>query len=358
MRGHSEKQGALFAYFDLEELVPLEHPLRGVKKHVDRILEEMSANFDELYSDTGRPSIPPERLLKAKLLMAFFSIRSDRVFCEMLSYNFLFRWFLDMRADQGTLCQSNFSRFTTRMLETEISACFFQKVVEIAHNNELTSSDHMTVDGTLLEAWASQKSFVPKDDSGNKPGSGSDVNFRGQKRKNDTHHSKTDPEARLMRKGKGKEAKLCFGGHALMENRNGLLMDILVTDALTTETEATKRLLEDMAERYGLPKTLGADKGYHVSSFVRYLRDNGIAPHIALITNRKTPGLDGRTTRHAGYKVSQVIRKRVEEIFGWMKTYGGLAKSRYVGIQKNQVSAHIVGAAYNLVRLTKLLPVV
>lgn len=356
MRGHVDSQGDLFAYFELESLVPPSHPLRPIKSRVDSVLAGLSKDFDELYCSSGRPSIPPERLLKAMLLMAFYSVRSDRVFCEMLSYNFLFRWFLDLKADDKTLDQSNFSRLRSRMLNTDIAAKFFTGVVKLANEHDLMSSDHMTVDGTLLKAWASQKSFVPKDGSGGPPDAGGDVNFRGKKRKNDTHESKTDPEARLMRKGKGKEAHLCFGGHALMENRNGMLVDIFVTDALTTETAATVRMLADLAKRGIKLKTLGADKGYHTKEFVRHLRRKGIKPHIAQIAGRRTPGLDGRTTRHQSYKISQVIRKRVEEIFGWMKSFGGLAKSRFIGVEKNQLSAHIVGAAYNLIRMNGLVP--
>lgn len=329
MRGNVDNQGDLFAYFDLEELVPADHPMRPIKSNVDTVLRKMSNEFDTLYSTTGRPSIPPERLLKASLLMAFYSVRSERVFCEMLRYNFLFRWFLDMKVDEGSLDQSNFSRLRTRMLATDISAKFFKGVVALARKQNLMSSEHMTVDGTLLEAWASQKSFVP---------------------------TKTDPQARLMRKGPGKEAKLCFGGHALMENRNGMLVDIFVADALMTETQAAIKMIMDLTAQGVCLKSLGADKGYHVGSFVKFLRDNGIKPHIAQITGRHTPGLDGRTTRHQSYKISQVIRKRVEEIFGWTKIFGGLAKSRFLGIEKNQISAHIVGAAYNLIRMSRLVP--
>lgn len=356
MRGNVDHQGDLFAYFDLEDLVPADHPMRPIKKNVDKVLGKMSSEFDALYSTTGRPSIPPERLLKASLLMAFYSVRSERVFCEMLRYNFLFRWFLDLKVDEGSLDQSNFSRLRTRMLATDISASFFKGVVELARKHNLMSSDHMTVDGTLLEAWASHKSFAPKDGSGKGPNARGDVDFRGQKRKNDTHESKTDPDARLLRKGPGKEAKLCFGGHALMENRNGMLVDILVTDGLTTETQAATKMLVDLAAQGINIQTLGADKGYHVASFVKFLRDNGIKPHIAQIAGRHTPGLDSRTTRHEGYRISQVVRKRVEEIFGWTKIFGGLAKSRFVGIEKNQLSAHIVGAAYNLIRMMRLVP--
>lgn len=356
MRGHVENQGDLFAYFDLESLVPKDHPMRPIKANVDTVLAKLSREFDELYSSTGRPSIPPERLLKASLLMAFYSVRSERVFCEMLRYNFLFRWFLDMKVDERSLDQSNFSRLRTRMLATDISARFFQGVVALARKHDLMSSEHMTVDGTLLEAWASHKSFVPKDGSGKGPGKGGDVDFKGQKRKNDTHQSKTDPQARLLRKGPGKEAKLCHGGHALMENRNGMLVDILVTDGLVTETQAATQMLIDLAARGVKPKTLGADKGYYVRGFVKFLRDHGIKPHIAQIAGRSMPGLDGRTTRHESYKISQVIRKRVEEIFGWTKIFGGLAKSRFVGTEKNQIAAHIVGAAYNLIRMSRLVP--
>lgn len=359
MRGHTDDQGSLFIVdFRVEDRIPQDHPLRPIKKQVDKILRELDPDLDKLYARSGRPSIPPERLLKGCLLIALYSVRSDRMFCEMLDYNLLFRWFLDMKIEEKSLDQSNFSRLYTRLLDSDLAKRFFETVRKQIQDTGAMSSDHFTVDGTLLEAWASQKSFVPRDsDEDESPKGGGrnpDGDFRGKKRKNDTHASKTDPEAKLMRKGPGKEAKLSFGGHAIMENRNGFLVDILVTDATLPEPEATKQLLRALAEKGIIPSTLAGDKGYHQKEFVKFLRDQGIKPHIAMIEGRKTPGLDRRTTRHIGYKLSQRARKRIEEIFGWMKTFGGLRKSRFVGLARNQLSAYFVGAAYNLIRFSRM----
>ena len=355
MRGHVDPQAAMFSYFSPESRVPEQHPLRPIKAQADAVLASMSAEFDRLYAEMGRPSIPPERLLKASLLIALYSVRSDRVFCEMLDYNILFRWFLDMSLEQKGLDQSNFSRLRERLVEEDTAKCFFDAVVRAAREANLLSDEHFTVDGTLIEAWASLKSFKPKDGP---PSSGDSaggmVDFRGQRRTNDTHESTTDDEAKLLRKGKGKEAKLCYGGHALMENRNGLCVDLLVRSALQTETEATKEILARQARKRVRPTTLGADKGYHSKDFVAHLRKKNIAPHIAQIKGRNTPGLDARTTRHGGYAVSQQKRKRVEEIFGWMKTYGGMRRTLARGLARVQLHAYLVGAAYNLLRMSRL----
>jgi transposase len=355
MRGHVDPQAAMFSYFSPESRVPENHPLRPIKAQADAVLGSMTAEFDRLYAETGRPSIPPERLLKASLLIALYSVRSDRVFCEMLDYNILFRWFLDMSLEQKGLDQSNFSRLRERLVEEDTAKRFFDAVVRAAREANLLSDEHFTVDGTLIEAWASLKSFKPKDgppSSGD--GSGGMVDFRGQRRSNDTHESTTDDEAKLLRKGKGKEAKLSYGGHALMENRNGLCVDLQVCSALETETEAAKEMLSRQARKRVRPTTLGADKGYHTKDFVAHLRKKKIAPHIAQIEGRSTPGLDARTTRHAGYAISQRKRKRVEEIFGWMKAYGGLRRTLARGLARVQLHAYIVGAAYNLLRMSRL----
>lgn len=357
MRGHVDPQASMFSYFSPESRVPEEHPLRPIKAQADAVLGSMSAEFDRLYAETGRPSIPPERLLKASLLIALYSVRSDRVFCEMLDYNILFRWFLDMSLEQKGLDQSNFSRLRERLVEEDTAKRFFDAVVRAAREANLLSDEHFTVDGTLIEAWASLKSFKPKDGPPTTgDGSGGMVDFRGQRRTNDTHESTTDDEAKLMRKGKGKEAKLSYGGHALMENRNGLCVDLQVRSALETETEVTKEMLARQGRKRVRPSTLGADKGYHSKDFVAHLRKKKIAPHIAQIEGRNTPGLDARTTRHAGYAISQRKRKRVEEIFGWMKTYGGLRRTLARGLARVQVHAYIVGAAYNLLRMSRLQP--
>ncbi|MGH8649312.1 MAG: IS5 family transposase, partial [Burkholderiales bacterium] len=350
-------QESMFSYFSPDSRVPEGHPLRRIKEHADTVLGSMNAEFDRVYAEIGRPSIPPERLLKASLLIALYSVRSDRLFCEMLDYNILFRWFLDMSLEQSGLDQSNFSRLRERLVGEDTARLFFDAVVRQAREAGLLSDEHFTVDGTLIEAWASTKSFYHKDGPPS-AGDGSDgmVDFRGQRRSNDTHQSTTDEEAKLARKGKGKEAKLCYGGHALMENRNGLCVDLAVRPATQTETEAAKAILARQRRKCVRPTTVGGDKGYHTKDFVAHLRSKKIAPHIARIEGRCTPGLDARTTRHAGYAVSQRKRKRVEEIFGWMKAVGGLRKSRFFGIVKTQLAAYMVGAAYNLLRMAKLAP--
>jgi transposase len=347
----------MFSYFSPESRVPAEHPLRGIKKHTDRVLKEVSGELDALYAATGRPSIPPERLLKGQLLMALYSVRSDRLFCQMLDYNILFRWFLDMSLDDAGLDQSNFSRLRERLVHEDLAQRFFDAIVKVARDEDLLSSEHLTVDGTLIEAWAGAKSFKPKDGPPPPPDGRGGVDFRGTPRSNDTHGSTTDPEAKSARKGKGKEAKLCFGGHALMENRHGLCVDIRVSSALETEPAAAVQLLQRQGRKRLKPTSLGGDKGYHSRAFVDFLRHKGIRPHIAQIEGRCTPGLDGRTTRHVSYRISQKKRKRVEEIFGWMKAYGGLRRTRFRGIARVQLHAYLVGAAYNLLRLSRLRPV-
>jgi len=356
MRGEVDPQSSMFHYFSVESRIPADHPLRRVKKLAESALSAISAELDGLYARTGRPSIPPERLLKAQLLIAFYSVRSDRLFCEQLDYNLLFRWFLDLDLESGGLDQSNFSRLRERLVETDIARRFFDEVVRLARKDKLLSSDHFTVDGTLIDAWASFKSFKRKDDDEPpKPGDGTGmVDFKGEKRSNATHQSTTDPDAKLMRKGNGQPAKLSYGGHALMENRSGLCVDLLITDATLAEHQAARQLLTRARRRKIHPKTLGADKGYHVKDFVQHLREHGIKPHIARIDGRKTPGLDGRTSCTEGYKVSQRKRKRVEEIFGWLKTVGGMRKTRFIGEARTQIAAYLSAAAYNLLRIAKL----
>lgn len=356
MRGELDPQGQMFSYFSPESRVPPDHPLRSIKAHTDRVLKELSGELDALYSQTGRPSIPPERLLKGQLLIALYSVRSDRLFCQMLDYNILFRWFLDMSLEDPGLDQSNFTRLRERLVEEDLAQRFFDAIVKIARREGLLSSEHLTVDGTLIEAWAGQKSFRPKDGPPPPPDGRGGVDFRGSKRTNDTHGSTSDPQAKSARKGKGKEAKLCFGGHALMENRNGLCVDIRVSSALETESAAAAQLLKRQGRKGCKPTSLGADKGYHSRAFVDFLRRRGIRPHIAQIKGRNTPGLDARTTRHDSYWISQKKRKRVEEIFGWMKSWGGLRRTRFRGIARVQLHAHFVGAAYNLLRLSRLRP--
>ena len=358
MRGHVDFQAPLFSYFSVEERVPADHPLRAVKAQADSVLATMSAAFDRMYAECGRPSVAPERLLKASVLIALYSVRSDRLFCEMLDYNMLFRWFLDMGLEEASFDHSTFSKNRGRLIEHEIARDFFSGVVDRAKASRLLSDEHFTVDGTLIESWASFKSLKRRD--GEPPRSGPDgtgmVDFRGEKRSNKTHASSTDPQAKLMRKGNGQPAKLSFGAHALMENRNGLLIDVVITDATIYEPKAATALLDRRRRARQRMSTLGADKGYCNKAFVELLRRRQVAPHIARIDARRTPGLDARTTRHEGYAISQRKRKRIEEIFGWMKTVGGLRKSRFVGIAKTQLAAYMVGAAYNLLRLARLQP--
>ncbi len=358
MRGQVDPQSGLFSYFSVEERIPRDHPLRRVKAQADAVLASMNAQFDAMYATVGRPSIAPERLLKATLLIALYSVRSDRLFCEMLDYNMLFRWFLDMELEEASFDHSTFSKNRQRLIEHDIAKRFFAGAVNEARAQRLLSDEHFTVDGTLIESWASFKSLKRKD--GEPPKSGPDgtgmVDFRGEKRSNATHESSTDPDAKLMRKGNGQPAKLSFGAHALMENRSGLLIDVAITDSTLFEPKAAAPMLDRRRRAREGMKTLGADKGYFNKGFVALLRRRKIAPHIALIEGRRAPGLDGRTTRHEGYAISQRKRKRIEEIFGWMKTVGGFRKSRFVGIAKTQLAAYMVGAAYNLLRMARLQP--
>jgi transposase len=358
MRGHVDPQANMFSYYSPESRVPADHPLRPLKAYSDAVLKSMSRDFDALYASDGRPSIAPERLLKGSILIALYSLRSERMLCEMLDYNILFRWFLDMSMDEPGLDQSRFSRFRERLIASTCARRFFDAVVREARGKGLLSDEHFTVDGTLIEAWASMKSFRRKDELPSDPGSDNQgmVDFKGEKRANATHESSTDPDAKLRRKGLGKEAKLCFGGHALMDNRNGLCVDIRVTSATESEPQAAKDLIARQRQKHVRLKSLGGDKGYHTKAFVCHLRKRRIVPHLAMIKGRCTPGLDARTTRHASYAISQKKRKRVEEIFGWMKTYGGLRKTMLRGIERVQSQAWLVGAAYNLLRLSRLAP--
>jgi transposase len=359
MRGEERRQRMMLMVMEPGDRVPKEHPLRRVKELADAALSELSPLFDEMYSAIGRPSIPPERLLKASLLMALYTVRSERMFCEQLDYNLLFRWFLDMDAAEPSFDHSTFSRNRARLLEHDVAREFFVRVVAQARSLRLLSDEHFTVDGTLVEAWASLKSFKPKgqpsqppDDPGNPT-----VNFHGQRRSNVTHQSATDPEAKLARKGPGKEAKLCYSANALMENRHGLLIDFAVEPADGYAERRSARAMLEAELPGGRRITLGADRGYDTREFVAACRALKVTPHFA--RNEARAGgsaLDRRTARHAGYAVSQRVRKRVEEIFGWMKTVGGLRRTRYRGLDRTQLHAHLVAAAYNLLRIAKLSP--
>jgi transposase len=327
---------------------------------VDQALAKLSPTFSHMYAKVGRPSIPPEHLLKGCLLMALYTIRSERQFCERLQYDLLFKWFLDLNIMDPAFDPSTFSKNKTRLLDHEVSGQFFQEVLAEAQRRNLLSDEHFTVDGTLLESWASLKSFRPKD--GNEPkdsrepkrgGRNPEVDFRGEERKNDSHASTTDPEARLARKGPGKEAKLCFAGHVLMENRNGLAVGVLVTEATgRAERQAAVELLSRLRGVGRL--TLGGDKNYDTRAFVSQCRKMKVTPHVAQNTKGRSSAIDGRTTRHPGYAISQRVRKRVEEIFGWTKTVGGGRKLRYIGVARNQMWADLALTAYNLVRMAKL----
>ncbi len=361
MRGESNRQETFLSLWTPEQRVPADHPIRKIKKLADQELKRLSPVFDTMYSSTGRPSVPPERVLKALLLMALYSVRSERQMCEQLDYNLLFRWFLDMNQVEDSFDATVFSKNRQRLLEHEVGKLFFDGVVKTAQNGGLLSADHFTVDSTLIEAWASLKSFRRKesdrpdddDDSGNP-----NVNFHGEKRSNETHQSTTDPESRLYRKGSGKEAKLYYNGHALMENRHGLLLDISVTAADTkSQWSAAEQMLKRQARKRRRPKTLAGDKGYDTKGFVEMLQKRQIAPHIA--ANDRRPGgsaVDARIRKRQDYAISQRVRKRIEEIFGWMKTIGGLRKTRHKGRARTQLAAEIVGAAYNLLRMAKLKP--
>jgi transposase len=305
-----------------------------------------------MYGEVGRPSIPPEHLLKGSLLMALYSIRSERQFCERLQYDLLFKWFLDLNIGDPAFDHSTFSKNRARLLEHEVARRFFAAVVGEARRRKFLSEDHFTVDGTLLEAWASMKSIRPRDGGGAPQGEGKNptVDFRGEQRSNVTHGSTTDPEARLARKGPGREAKLCFSGHVLMENRNGLVVDVMVTQATgRAEREAALEMLDRVPGTRRI--TVGADKNYDTFDFVAECREMNVTPHVAC---RLFSNLGRRITRHPGYGLSQRVRKRVEEIFGWIKTVGGGRKLRYLGVARNQLWAELTAAAYNLVRIARL----
>ncbi len=351
MRGEDQKQEAMFSYVSPDKRVPADHPLRGVREMVDTILNEMSPRFGRLYSELGRPSIAPERLLRALLLQIFYSVRSERLLVEQLQYNLLFRWFVGMDMDEEVWNHAVFSKNRERLLNEEIAEVFFQRVLKQAR--PYLSDEHFTADGTLLEAWASHKSFRRNDGNGGTPNGNREVDFHGEQRHNDTHQSTTDPEARLYKKSKGSEAKLSYLGHALMENRNGLLVKTMVTEANgTAERDAALLMAEKIP---GVKRvTLGGDKNYDTKDFVRELRGMNITPHVAQNNRNRASAIDERTTRHLSYEVSQRKRKRIEESFGWMKIIGMLKKVKLRGLEKVGWLFTFVGAAYNLYRLQRL----
>lgn len=339
-----------------DQKVPQDHPIRAIRAIVDRALASLSPVFSRMYSKRGRPSIPPETLLKSSLLIALYSVRSERQFCERLEYDLLFKWFLGQNIDTPAFDASSFSKNRQRLLDHDVARQFFSAVVEEARRRELLSEEHFTVDGTLLDAWASMKSVQAKDKDDGPPNGfkNPDVDYRGEQRRNQTHASRTDPEAQLMRKGRGKEARLCFAGHVLMENRNGLVVDIDLSQATgRAEREAALRMLDRLPRRKQR-LTLGGDKGYDTQEFVSELRQRRVTPHVAQNLSGRRSAIDGRTTGHGGYRVSQRLRKRVEEIFGWVKTVGGGRKLRYIGLARNQLWAGLTAASYNLVRMIRI----
>jgi transposase len=362
MRGREDRSEDLFSYVRLEERVPADHPLRPIRTLADEVLAGLNAHFDALYSQIGRPSIPPEMLLRATLLQAFFSVRSERMLMEQIDYNLLFRWFVGLEIDATVWHPTVFTHNRDRLLEADVARAFLSGLMALKPVKRLLSSDHFSVDGTLIEAWASMKSFRPKDGSGEPPGPGrnGERDFRRETRSNETHASTTDPDARLYRKSAGQESRLCYLGHALMENRNGLVVDATLTHATgTAEREATLTMLDRRKGRHRI--TLGADKAYDVAAFVGDLRARTVTPHITIngaVSKtgkvRKT-AIDGRTTRHPGYAISLRCRKRIEEVFGWIKAQAGLAKVKVRSLPKVEAVFTFVAVAYNLVRLPRLL---
>lgn len=355
MRGVEPKSDAMFVYLSPESFVPKEHPLRPIRTMVDAALAELDADFNELYSHTGRPSIPPEQLLKALLLQALFSVRSNRLLVEQINYNILFRWFVGLALDERVWDHSSFSTNLERLIEADISRLFLGKIVGQARKAGLISGEHFSVDGTLIEAWASVKSLRPKNDDPQPPvGRNRERDFHGEKLSNETHASTTDPEARLYKKSKGKEARMSYQGHALMENRNGLIVDGVITQATgTAEREAAVEMVAEVAGNRRI--TVAGDKGYDTHDFVEDLRELQATPHVAQNTGRNGgSAIDGRTTRHEGYHVSLRIRKRIEEVFGWIKTVGNLRKTRHRGTAKVDWYFVLALSAYNLVRMRNL----
>jgi transposase len=359
MRGHDEQSDFLFSYVAPEHRVPKDHPLRMVRQLTDAVLEDLSPRFAKLYSDLGRPSIPPEQLLRALVLQVLYSVRSERLLMEQLDYNLLFRWFVGLSMDEPIWDHSTFSKNRDRLLAGDIARAFFDQVLAEAQTRRLTSDEHFTVDGTLIEAWASHKSVQPKDVPASKPPDdpgNPTINFRGERRTNVTHQSTTDPDARLAKKAPGQPAKLAYHGHVCMENRHGLVVDVMLTPA-DGYAEVDAALV--MAER--LPAghaTLGADRYYDQRRLVDGVRAMGITPHVAQWPTTKTrrSAIDARTTRHPGYAVSQQKRKRVEEVFGWMKTVGLLRKLRHRGGSTVAWIFTFTAAIYNVVRLRTLVP--
>ncbi len=357
MRGFDQRRDGLFSYVRPESRIPREHPLRLIRRFADDALTALNEQFAALYSENGRPSIPPEQLLRALLLQAFYSIRSERQLMEQLNYNLLFRWFVGLSVDDPVWVPTVFSKNRDRLLAGDIAAAFMDAVLNLPPVKTLLSDEHFSVDGTLIQAWASMKSFRRKDgrDEPPAPGRNGERNFHREKPSNQTHASTTDPDARLTKKSKGQEAKLAFTGHLLMENRNGLVVDARLTHATgTAEPETALAMLQALPAAGH--KTVGADKAYDTAAFVASSRAAGVTPHVAQnITAQRGSNIDGRTTRHAGYRISQVIRKRIEEANGWIKEVGGMAQTKLRGVKSVEWMFVFKAAAYNLIRLPRLL---
>jgi len=370
MRGAPDPQLAMLMSLSPEELIPAGHPIRRIRRVVDDVLVELDGEFEAMYSTRGRRSVPPEALLKATVLMALYSIRSERAFCERLNYDLLFKWFLDLPIDAKAFDATTFTKNRERLLDHAIADRFFAEVVRQAQLRRYVSSEHFSVDGTLLEAWASHKSFKPNppttgddtsgsgsggdDDEVRPSGRNSEVDWRGQKRSNATHTSTTDPEARLARKSMNTAARLCYSGHLLMENRNALIVDAELTGATGYAERATAAEMLGRLPKRKRRRTVGADKGYDTAGFVAEVRDLGFTPHVAPHNNKRRSAIDGRTTRHPGHRVSQRIRPRIEEPFGWMKTIAGGHKLRFIGRDRNRAWFKMTAAIYNLLRITAL----
>jgi transposase len=353
MRGADHQQSGMFSYISAERRVPEDHPLRAIRAMVDVALRNICPQFDAMYAKVGRPSIAPEKLLRALLLQVLYTVRSERMLMEQLNYNLLFRWFVGMNIDDSVWDVTVFTKNRERLLAAGVANILFAEVLAQARSRALLSSEHFTVDGTLIEAWASHKSFKRKDGSDQQPPDdpgNPTVDFHGERRSNATHQSTTDPEARLAKKGAGKEAKLSFAGHVLMENRNGIAVNACVNLAEgRAEVEAAVAMVEEIPGQHRV--TLGGDKNYDTKEFVQEMRDHQVTPHLAL---KATTIIDARTTRHPGYAISQQKRKRVEEIFGWLKTVGGLRKTRHRGVERVGWMFTFALAAYNLVRMRNL----
>ena len=358
MRGTEEVQDAMFSYISAEQRVPKDHPLRPIRRIMDEVLKRLSPEFEQMYSTTGRPSIAPERLLRAMVLQALYTVRSERMLMEQLDYNLLFRWFVGLQIDDGIWDVTVFTKNRQRLLEADVAQKFLKAVLEEAQTMNLLSNEHFTVDGTLIKAWAGQKSFKKKDGDGKTPPpddpGNPTINFRGEKRSNETHQSKTDPECRLYRKG-GQESLLSYLGHVVMENRNGLVIKAQVSTATgTAERDSAVEMIREISRSGRI--TVGADKAYDTKQFVADLRGLKATPHVAQnICRNRTSAIDRRTVAHPGYSVSQKKRKRVEEVFGWMKTVGMMRQVHHRGTKKVGWMFTLAAATYNMVRMRNLM---